>query len=168
MLWKLHRDELHPKVDTARGKLVGRSALTGHELVLHTVEALAARIPAGHTYLCTLDTWHRDEGLEDDVPTFEVQWPWDDDGDGLPDRDRILLHWANAVRNRKGRVLLRGCIAPGISRVDNMWEVATGLPSAELPLLARSLPGVTDSRKAFWLFMQAVAGLREFKLEVTE
>lgn len=138
-----------------RGKLEG-----GGGLVLETVENLTARIPPGD-YRCTADYWFGGE-----MGTWEIQWPHDEDGDGVPDRDRLLFHPANAVRNRGGELCLRGCIAPGMERVDATWEAF--YIGASLHPLARDLPGVGSSRIAFSRFAERLDGVDEFTLRVTE
>lgn len=150
--WALHRDDWHPAKDTVRGTLVGKG--TGDRiLTLDTVERISTLIPAA-SYLCRLDYWYGGG-----VPTYEIIWPHDLDGDGEPDRDRLLFHPANAVRNFGGEIILRGCVAPGMSRAM-FWG-----PSA--PAVAQGLPGVTQSVAAFRSFMAANFGLREFMLRIT-
>jgi len=122
---------------------------------------LSRRIPAGHAYECVADYWHGG-----DMPTWEIIWPWDADGDGRPDRDRLLFHPANAVRNRGGELTLLGCVAPGLARVDNVWE--TFYPGEPVHELARGLPGVSSSRDAFQRFSTNNAGIERFTLKVTE
>lgn len=161
VVWQLHRDELSQETNTARGVLNGRGAPGQEIITLQTVENLARRIPAGHAYRCVRDYWYGGK-----VPTFEIIWPWDDDHDGRPDRDRLLFHWANAVRNRGGELILLGCVAPGLERVQPVWE--TFFPGEDLPELAQGLPGVASSRDAFQTFMEHNDGLEEFTLKVTE
>lgn len=155
VVWGLHRDEFTPAKDTVRGVLSGMGS-GPHLKVFQTVERLSTLIPDGE-YLCRLDWWYR--GDKPDVRTYEIIWPHDEDGDGQPDRDRLLFHYANAVRNRHGRWILRGCVAPGLVRAQ-FWGNAT-TPEAE------NLPGVGGSGRAHKAFMIANSGLREFMLKVT-
>jgi len=164
VVWQLHRDDFDAEANTVRGVLNGKGNPGNEILTLPTVENLGRRIPAGRSYLCKLDWWYR--GELPDVRTYEIIWPDDLDGDGLPDRDRLLFHWANAVRGRDGKLDLLGCVAPGLELVDDVWE--TFFPEADLPALARRLPGIADSRRAFGRFMSANDGLSEFVLKVTE
>ena len=141
-LWHLVRDDFHPDTNTVRGFMThGGDAVC----VLQTVENYARRIPAGD-YECVRDYWYRG-----DMETWEIIYP-DEDGDGVPDRDRLLFHPANAVRNEGGELILLGCIAPGRERVT-MW----------------GQPGVSASRDAFSEF-ELVTGLwtERFWLRVTE
>lgn len=170
VVWHLHRprEEFYPNRNTVRGTITGTGRPGNPVLTQVTVENLARRIRAGVTYRCLVDTWYRTEGTHDDVPTFEIQWPYDEDGDGIPDRDRLLFHWANAVRNRKGKLILLGCVATGEEYVEDMWETAYPGEVDLLPPSARNLPGVSSSRDSFRKFMVHNAGLREFMLKVTE
>jgi len=156
-LWHLHRDDPHPEKNTVRGFLTFLG--DGPPVVLQTVENLQRRIVTG-TYQCVRDFWHGGQ-----LETFEIIWPWDEDGDGQPDRDRLLCHPANAVRNRGGELILLGCVAPGLERVDDVWETFPGQDPHEL---ARKLPGVSSSRTAFKRFMEATGELDSFELEITE
>ena len=157
-LWHLVRDDLHEARNTVRGFLTYKGDET---VVLQTVENWARRIPPGD-YECVRDFWYGG-----DVATWEIIWPHDLDGDGQPDRDRLLFHWANAVRNRGGELILLGCVAPGLGRVEDMWE--TAYPGTELPPAARNLPGVSSSRKAFAEFERVTdPGTERFVLRVTE
>ena len=151
--WHLHRDEFRPDKDTVRGTITGTGR--GSEvLALQTVERMKVLIPPGE-YLCQYDYWHTG-----DRPAYEIIWPWDEDGDGQPDRDRLLIHPANAIRNRHGEYSLHGCIAPGLVRAE-FWGNATSP-------LAKNLPGVGGSVRAFNAFMKANEGLKEFMLKITE
>lgn len=161
IVWHLHRDDFHPEKNTVRGKLNGRGGEGREVIALETVENLARRIRAGHDYRCHADYYHAGG-----YPTFEIEWPWDEDGDGHPDRDRLLFHAANAVRNRGGELSLLGCVAPGTTRVDSVWE--TFYPGEPLHELARGLPGVAASRQAFERFMSHNDGVESFVLRVTE
>lgn len=158
IVWHLHRDDFHPEKNTVRGKLTGRGREDAEVIVLETVENLARRIPAGD-YQCLEDYYHGG-----DYPTWEIQWPWDEDGDGEPDRDRLLFHAANAVRNEHGKVILLGCVAPGLTRVDSVWETFGKTPHP----LAAHLPGVASSRNAFDRFSEHNRGVQSFVLRVTE
>lgn len=160
IVWQLHRDDPHPDKNTVRGVLNGRG-VGGDQIVLQTVENLSRRIPAGHTYECVADYWHGGQ-----MDTWEIIWPWDEDGDGQPDRDRLLFHPANAVRNRGGELTLLGCVAPGLGRVDDCWE--TFYPGSQCHALAVGLPGVASSRDAFRQFARANDGVERFSLVVTE
>jgi hypothetical protein len=126
----------------------------GEVQTFQTVERFRTLIPSGHTYRCVYDYWHGG-----DRPAYEIIWPWDEDGDGQPDRDRLLIHPANAVRNRGGEFSLLGCIAPGLVRAE-FWGNATSD-------LAKNLPGVGGSVRAFNAFMAANEGVREFMLKIT-
>ena len=159
MLWHLHRDDFHEDKNTVRGFLTHLGADDG--VVLQTVENLARRIPPGD-YECVRDFYHRG-----DYATWEIIWPWDEDGDGQPDRDRLLFHAANAVRNRGGELSLLGCIAPGLKRVDDFWE--TSDPQKPIHDLARNLPGVASSRVAFSNFEATTdPNTKTFTLRITE
>ena len=159
ILWHLVRDDFHELKNTVRGFVtwVGE----GNEgLVLQTVENLTRRIPPG-VYDCVRDYYHGGG-----YPAFEIIWPHDEDGDGEPDRDRLLVHAANAVRNRGGELSLLGCIAPGLSRVDDTWETFYPDDVEKLPARARNLPGVTSSKTALERFM--APNPDRFRLRVTE
>lgn len=161
IVWQLHRDDFNPEKNTVRGVLNGRGRDGQEIIVLQTVENLRRRIPAGHAYQCVADYWYGGES-----PTWEIIWPWDEDGDGQPDRDRLLFHWANAVRNKVGKLILLGCVAPGLERVDDVWE--TFYPDEIPPPLARGLPGVASSKAAFQRFARHNEGVESFVLKVTE
>lgn len=161
IVWQLHRDDFRPEKNTVRGLLNGRGAEGSEIITLQTVENLARRIPANHTYECRADYWHGGK-----MATWEIIWPWDEDGDGRPDRDRLLFHPANAVRNRGGELSLLGCIAPGLDRVDDVWE--TFYPGEPVHDLAVGLPGVSSSRRAFGMFAANNKGVERFTLAVTE
>lgn len=161
IIWQLHRDDFSPDTNTVRGILNGRGREGQEIITLQTVENLARRIPAGHDYQCQADYWHGG-----DMPTWEIIWPWDDDHDGRPDRDRLLFHPANAVRNRGGELSLLGCVAPGLTRVDDVWE--TFYPGEPIHDLAKGLPGVASSRKAFEQFAEHNRDVESFVLRVTE
>lgn len=161
IVWQLHRSDFNRAKNTVRGVLNGRGAEGSEIITLPTVENLNRRIPAGHAYECVADYWHGGQ-----MPTWEIVWPWDEDGDGVPDRDRLLFHPANAVRNRGGELILLGCVAPGLERVDNVWE--TFNPGESLPELAKGLPGVSSSRDAFKKFAANNQGVERFTLKVTE
>lgn len=156
-LWHLHRDDFHPDKNTVRGFLTHMVEDSG--VVLQTVENLERRIPPGD-YECVKDYWHGGH-----MDTWEIIWLFDEDGDGQPDRDRLLFHPANAVRNVGGELLLLGCIAPGLKRVDNFWETGGKNPHP----LAAHLPGVSSSRPAFANFESATKpSTKRFTLRVTE
>lgn len=161
IVWQLHRDDFDFATNTVRGILNGRGRSDAEIIVLQTVENLSRRIPSGHDYTCRRDFYHGGQ-----YEAFEIEWPWDEDGDGRPDRDRLLIHAANAVRNRGGELSLLGCVAPGLARVDRVWE--TFYPGEPLHDLAKGLPGVSSSRTALKNFMQNNRGLDEFLLRVTE
>ena len=142
-LWRLHRDDFHDKANAVRGFLT----YLGEEVcVLQTIENLARRIPPGD-YECVRDYWYRGS-----METWEIIWPHDEDGDGQPDRDRLLFHPANAVRNEGGELILLGCVAPGMERVE-IW----------------GQPGVASSRVAF-ARLEEVTGTdtERFTMRVTE
>jgi len=155
-LWHLHRDDFHVDKNTVRGFM---TYLGDAQLVVQTVENLGRRIAAGD-YECVRDYWHGGS-----MPTWEIIWPHDEDGDGMPDRDRLLFHPANTVRNVGGELTLLGCIAPGTARVDNFWEAGGKSPHP----LAAMLPGVSASRAAFANF-EATTGkdTERFVLRITE
>lgn len=161
IVWHLHRDDFHPEKNTVRGVLNGRGREDQEVIVLQTVENLKRRIPAGEDYRCAADYYHGGG-----YPTWEIIWPWDEDDDGDPDRDRLLFHAANAVRNRGGELSLLGCIAPGLTRVDDVWE--TFYPGEQLHERARGLPGVASSRDAFERFAAHNRDVQAFVLRVTE
>lgn len=161
IVWQLHRDDFHPATNTVRGILNGRGREGQEIITLETVENLARRIPALQDYQCVMDHYHRG-----DYPAYEIIWPWDEDGDGRPDRDRLLIHAANAVRNRGGELSLLGCVAPGLQRVDSVWE--TFYPGEPLHDLAKGLPGVASSKPALRTFMEHNRGVESFVLRVTE
>lgn len=143
-LWHLVRDDFHPDHNTVRGFMTFMGG--GDAVVLQTVENFARRIPPGD-YECTRDYWYGGK-----MATWEIQWPDDLDGDGVPDRDRLLFHPANAVRNQGGELALLGCIAPGTDRVE-IW----------------GQPGVSSSRVAFANFEAVTKPTTErFTLRVTE
>lgn len=161
IVWQLHRDDFLPEKNTVRGVLNGRGAEGSDIITLHTVENLARRLPANHAYECVADYWYGGQ-----MDTWEIIWPWDEDGDGRPDRDRLLFHPANAVRNRGGELSLLGCVAPGLERVDEVWE--TFYPGEPIHELAKGLPGVASSRDAFRRFAKNNQGVTNFVLKVTE
>lgn len=153
VVWHVHRNDWHPTKDTVRGTIVGTG--TGSEVKsFHTVERISTLIPAGD-YECHYDYWHRG-----DRPAYEIIWPWDEDGDGQPDRDRLLFHPANAIRNKGGEYILMGCIAMG-QGVGTFW-------GPDAPAIARDLPGVTSSVAAFTEFMAANDEVPTFTLRITE
>ena len=151
--WHVHRNDWHPKKDTVRGMIEG-TGTQGSPKTFQTVERISTLIPAGE-YLCKYDYWHGGK-----MPAYEIIWPHDEDGDGHPDRDRLLIHPANAIRNKGGEFILLGCIALGMGRAE-FW-------GPDAPPLARDLPGVTSSRIAVASFMKANDGLKEFMLKITE
>lgn len=152
--WHVHRDDWHHEKDTVRGAITGTGRTAGVK-VFHTVERVGTLIPPGQ-YLCKLDYWHGGK-----MPAYEIIWPWDEDGDGQPDRDRLLIHPANAIRNKGGEYILLGCIALGMD-VGTFWH------GDDVHRLARDLPGVTSSRTAVRKFMESNQGLNEFMLKITE
>lgn len=154
VVWQVHRDDWHHDKDTVRGKLNGAGRPGNEVQVFETVERIGTLIPPGE-YLCKFDYWHGGK-----MPAYEIIWPWDEDGDGQPDRDRLLIHPANAIRNKGGEYILLGCIAPGMGRAT-FW-------GPDAPPLAQGLPGVTSSRDAMKKFMAANDGLGEFILKITE
>lgn len=160
IVWHLHRDDVQEQANTVRGKLTGRGRDGMEVIVLETVENWARRIAPGD-YQCVADYWHGGQ-----METWEIIWPHDEDGDGQPDRDRLLFHPANAVRNRGGELSLLGCIAPGLTRVDDVWE--TFYPGEDVHQLARQLPGVGSSRDAFRQFARHNEDVESFVLRITE
>ncbi len=159
VVWHVHRDDFRADKDTVRGVITGVGAHTDDAKVqtFQTLERISTIIPAGE-YLCTLDYWHGG-----DMPAYEIQWPWDEDGDGRPDRDRLLIHPANAIRNKGGEYILLGCIALGSGRAENFWDHTDGVHP-----LAKGLPGITASREAVRRFMDANRGVEQFTLVITE
>jgi len=160
IVWHLHRDHFDLGANTVRGVLTGRGREGQPHITLHTVENMARRIPP-HEYQCVADFYHGGG-----YATWEIIWPWDEDQDGRPDRDRLLFHAANAVRNRGGELSLLGCVAPGMTRVENVWE--TFYPGEPLHDMAKLLPGVGASKKAFNLFAKHNLDVESFVLRVTE
>lgn len=158
--WHIHRDDFIPEDDTVRGRITG-TGKANRVQTFETLERISTLIPPGE-FLCTLDYWHNGK-----MPAYEIQWPWDKDGDGRPDRDRLLIHPANAIRNKGGEYLLLGCVALGERRLDNFWEAAKK-PEEKIHPLAQGLPGITSSRKSIKAFMLANEGLKEFMLKITE
>lgn len=158
--WHVHRDDWHHDRDTVRGVINGTGRTAGIK-VFQTVERIQTLIPPGD-YLCKLDYWYTGK-----MPAYEIIWPWDEDGDGQPDRDRLLIHPANAIRNIGGEYILRGCLALGEKRLDDFWENARQEGQTVHPLAA-NLPGVTSSRTSVRRFMEANTGLGEFMLKITE
>ena len=156
VVWHMHRHDWHPDRDTVRGTLVGSGGAKGAlAQTFHTVERISTIIPAGD-YTCAHDYWHRGK-----MPAYEIIWPWDEDGDGQPDRDRLLFHPANAIRNKGGEYCLLGCIAMGRG-LGTFWGAEAR--KAE----AKDLPGVTHSVAAFKDFMKANHEVLVFTLRITE
>lgn len=156
--WHIHRNDWHHDKDTVRGVIEGSGRTEGVK-VFHTVERISTLIPPGD-YLCRLDYWYGGK-----MPAYEIIWPWDEDGDGEPDRDRLLVHPANAVRNFGGEIILRGCVSLGLGLGTFWWPKEDGTQPHKL---ARDLPGVTHSKAATQRFMSANDGLSEFMLKFTE
>lgn len=100
-----------------------------------------SRIPAG-TYVCRRTVYHR-HGFE----TFEIT--------GVIGRDRILFHPGNTEEDTDGCVLL-GMRAGLLEVVDE----ETGERRRKM--------AVVESQRAFALFMEALAGIDVFELEVTD
>lgn len=98
-------------------------------------------IPAG-TYICRRTIYHRHN-----IPTFEVC--------DVPDRSRILFHVGNTEEDTDGCILLGRHIG-----VLSVVDEETGEE--------RNKVGITDSRVAFRMFMDALEGVDEFQLEITD
>jgi hypothetical protein len=79
--------------------------------------------------------------------TFEVT--------GVPGRDRILIHPANTEED------VQGCIGVGTRR-GKLWVPDEDHPAARLT----EKRAVVNSRAAFQLFMDALAGVDEFELDL--
>ena len=159
IVWHIHRDDWRHGDDTVMGRITG-TGRGNRVLNLLTLERISTLIPDGD-YDCTRDYWHGGE-----MVAFEIQWPWDLDGDGRPDRDRLLIHPANAIRNIGGEYILLGCVALGERKLDNFWEVAKR-PDQVVHPLAAGLPGITASQKSIRTFMDANAGVDQFQLRIT-
>lgn len=98
-------------------------------------------IPAG-IYTCRRTIYYK-HGYE----TFEIT--------GVPNRSRILFHPANTEED------VEGCVGLGMSLgVLKVKDEDTGVRTRKL--------AVISSRAAFKLFMQKLAGIDEFELEVVD
>jgi hypothetical protein len=98
-------------------------------------------IPAG-TYICRRTTYWKHN-----IPTFEVC--------EVPDRSRILFHTGNTEEDSDGCILL----GRSIGHLEVICE-ETGKETRKI--------GVTDSRVAFRLFMEELAGEDEFLLTIDD
>lgn len=98
-------------------------------------------IPAG-TYTCQRDLWH-----EKQVVVFHIT--------GVPNRDRILIHYGNTEED------VKGCVVVGTDR-GSVRVKDEDLPGNPL----RDKWAILNSREAFKQWMAALEGVDSFPLEI--